>query len=325
MKAKFLNPKKLMTNTSLNKLFCNFRYNFFSTLIVPEINNGKVHLNNFKTLLKASEQLSTPKVLIYGDKVSEDTIKSASYCADEIFVVEHPSLANPTSESISAVVEQIHKENNLKYIIASSNNFGKNFIPRVGGLLNIQPISEVSKILGDNKFERFIYAGNAVSTVESSQPNNLLTIRLTSFDKKELESPSNPKITKVDVNLDGIVTAVHEEDIIAQSDKPELGSASVVISGGRALKSADNFKLLDDLATCFKGAAIGASRAAVDAGYCGNDLQVGQTGKTVAPDLYIAIGISGAIQHIAGMKDSKTIVAINTDPEAPIFSVRFYF
>jgi electron transfer flavoprotein alpha subunit len=296
----------------------------FSTLIIPDIYEGKVHANNYKTLLKAAEQLSKPtKVLVFGDKIDENTIKSASYFVDEIFVAEHASLANPTSEAISSVVTKLHEQHKFTNIISASNNFGKNFIPRIGGMLSLEPISDVSKIIGDNKFQRFIYAGNALATVESSQKTNLLTIRLTSFDKKEFDKSSDAKVTKIsDLGLEGLNTAIHEENIISKSDKPELGSASVVISGGRALKSSDNFKLLDDLAACFKGAAIGASRAAVDAGYVANDLQIGQTGKTVAPDLYIAIGISGAIQHIAGMKDSKVIVAINSDGEAPIFNVR---
>lgn len=296
----------------------------FSTLIVPEIGvNGKLHVN-YQTLLKAGSQLSSPlKVVLYGSKVEEEHIKAASQFVDEVLVVEKDNFDNPTSEEISDVIKHLHRSYNFSNIIASSNNFGKSIIPRVAGQLGLEPIAEVSKILGNNTFERNIYAGNAVATVKNSQSVNLMTIRLTSFDKQELNNPTSPKITKVS-GINFSRSAVHIENIVSKSDKPELGSAAVVISGGRALKSGDNFKLLDELATCFKGAAIGASRAAVDAGYCANDLQVGQTGKTVAPNLYIAIGISGAIQHIAGMKDSKVIVAINTDPEAPIFNVSLY-
>jgi len=298
---------------------------FFSTLIVPDINSqtGKI-ASSFNILQTAANDLKSPKkVLLFGDKVDEEKLKAASLDnVEEIFVAEHSKLKNPTSEALSLLVSNLQKANNFKNIITPSNNFGKNFLPRVGGILNLEPITEVSKILSENKFQRFIYAGNALSTIESSQENNLISIRLTSFESVVNASPCTPKVTKVDCNdLDGIISSEFVEDIVSKSDKPELGSAKVVISGGRALKSAENFKLLDDLAECFKGAAIGASRAAVDAGFCANDLQVGQTGKTVAPDLYIAIGISGAIQHIAGMKDSKVIVAINTDAEAPIFNV----
>lgn len=308
----------------MNKTFSSIRRSF-STLIIPDIQNGsKLHLSNYRTLLKAAEQLSTPtKVLLYGNKVNDETIKEASSQVDEIFVVEDDKLLNPTSEYLSHIVGKLYEKEKFDNIIASSNNFGKNLIPRIGGLLNVEPISDVSKIISKNTFQRFLYAGNALSTIENTQKLNLISIRLTSFDKNEL-THKETKVTKFNQSFDNVRSSTFVKDIVASSDKPELGSASVVISGGRALKSAENFKLLEELATCFKGAAIGASRAAVDAGYCGNDLQIGQTGKTVAPDLYVAIGISGAIQHIAGMKDSKTIVAINTDPEAPIFSYATY-
>ena len=260
---------------------------------------------------------------MYGEKVSDELVKNAAYYVDNVYDAEHINLKNPTAEYLSYLVAIVQKQLNFEHILTSSNMFGRNFLPRLGGLLNIEPVSDVSKILGKNKFQRYIYAGNALSTVESSQKNQLLAIRLTSFDKKELVEPSSPKVNKIDVSeLSTVKSAGFVENIVSKSDKPELGSAKVVISGGRALKSSENFKILDELASCFKGAAIGASRAAVDAGFVSNDLQVGQTGKTVAPDLYVAIGISGAIQHVAGMKDSKCIVAINTDAEAPIFSVR---
>ena len=306
------------------KTFSSIRRSF-STLIIPDIQHGsKLHLSNYKTLLKAAEQLTTPtKVLLYGKKVSDETIKEASSQVDEIFVIEDDKLLNPTSEYLGHIVQKLYENEKFDNIVASSNNFGKNLIPRIGGLLNIEPISDVSKIISKNTFQRFLYAGNAISTIENTQKLNLISIRLTSFDKKEL-AYKETKVTKINISFDNLRSSTFVKDIVASSDKPELGSASVVISGGRALKSSENFKLLEELSTCFKGAAIGASRAAVDAGYCGNDLQIGQTGKTVAPDLYIAIGISGAIQHIAGMKDSKTIVAINTDPEAPIFSYATY-
>ncbi len=222
----------------------------------------------------------------------------------------------------------IQKKYNYDNILAPSNNFGKNFLPRVGGLLDVQPISDISKIESNKIFHRYFYAGNAVSRVESTQKPNIMTIRLTTFDKQESENNNaNIKDISSDIEVDFNSTRKSKfvENIESKSEKAELGSARVVISGGRALKSKENFKILEDLSTCFDNCAIGASRAAVDAGYCSNDLQVGQTGKTVAPDLYIAIGISGAIQHVAGMKDSKNIVAINSDPDSPIFNVNFLY
>lgn len=296
----------------------------FSTLIIPDINSEKGRVNSsFQILLKASESLNSPNsVLLYGEKIKEEMIQDVSYYVDNIYIAEHQKLKQPTAEYLSHIVLNLQKTHNFKNILTTSNNFGKNFLPRLAGMLKIEPISDVSKILGSNKFQRYIYAGNVLSTVESSQNTNILSIRLTSFNAKELKEKSSPKINKINCDeIDKIKSTKFVENILSSSDKPELGSAKVVISGGRALKSSENFKILDDLAKCFKGAAIGASRAAVDAGYVPNDLQVGQTGKTVAPDLYFAIGISGAIQHVAGMKDSKCIVAINTDGEAPIFNV----
>lgn len=311
-----------------NKKFVISKYNF-STLIIPDINNGKLNKNNYQILLSAAEKLSSPiKLLLYGSNISEELTSSASYDVDEIFTIEDKKFENPTTELLSEVIKTLQEKHKFKSIIASSNNFGKNIIPRVAGMLkNTEPLSEISNIINEKTYQRYMYAGNALSTIESNQDLNIMTIRLTSFDKKVLQNENKDvKKTSIDIDnmsdyIDKINSSVFVENIISESDKPDLGSARVVISGGRALKSAENFKMLDELAKCFKGAAIGASRAAVDAGYVGNDLQVGQTGKTVAPELYIAIGISGAIQHIAGMKDSKCIVAINSDGECPIFNV----
>ena len=184
-------------------------------------------------------------------------------------------------------------------------------------------MNDVCKI-EKNFFYRYLYAGNVLSKFESNQKPNILTIRLTSFDKCK-ESENNAEVENLSSNIDirDIKSIQFIENMTPNSDKIDLGAAKVVISGGRALKNKENFKLLEDLASCFDSAAIGASRAAVDAGYVPNELQIGQTGKVVAPDLYIAIGISGAIQHVAGIKDSKVIVAINNDGDSPIFNVKF--
>lgn len=218
----------------------------------------------------------------------------------------------------------VNKKYNYDFILSSSNNFGKNFLPRLGGLLDVQPISDIAKIESKSVFHRYFYAGNAISRVESNQKPNIMTVRLTSFDKAE-QSDNSAEVEIISEQIQADFSTQRQskflENIESKSEKVDLGSARVVVSGGRALKSKENFKVLDDLAACFDNCAIGASRAAVDAGYCPNDLQVGQTGKTVAPDLYFAIGISGAIQHVAGMKDSKVIVAINSDQDAPIFNV----
>lgn len=313
-----------MNKLSKLKTHKNMLQRLFSTLIVPEINeHGKIG-SSYGNLLQAADSIkSSNSVLLYGEKISPEMIKNASFYVDNIYVAEHPKLKHPTAEFLASVVVSIQKLHSFEHIITPSNMFGRNFLPRVGGLLDIEPISDVSNIIEKNKFQRYIYAGNALSTVESSQKTNLLAIRLTSFDKKALSVASSPKVNSVDTSeLNQVKSAVFVENIVSKSDKPDLSSAKIVISGGRALKSGENFKLLDDLASCFKDCAIGASRAAVDAGFVSNDLQVGQTGKTVAPELYVAIGISGAIQHVAGMKDSKCIVAINTDAEAPIFNVR---
>src|SRR5690625_3914078 len=202
-----------------------------------------------------------------------------------------------------------------------SPTFGKSVAPRVAALLDVAHISDVLSVISADSFTRPIYAGNAIATVECTDPKKVLTVRTTAFDAVA-DSGGNATVETVDAVEDsGKSRFVGRE--IAQSDRPDLAAAQIVVSGGRGLGSAENFKLVDDLAAKL-GAAVGASRAAVDAGYAPNDWQVGQTGKIVAPQLYIALGISGAIQHLAGMKDSKVIVAINKDPEAPIFSVADY-
>jgi electron transfer flavoprotein alpha subunit len=228
------------------------------------------------------------------------------------------------SDNLATAVASLSKKLGASHVITSSSSFGKDVIPRVGVLLDVQPISDVIDIINEKTFKRPMYAGNVIATIESSDPVKVLTVRPTAFtaDVSSHGCPC-PGISDDSIEVSSsIATFVSEE--VKKSDKPDLSSAKVVVSGGRALKSKENFeKLLNPL--CEKlGAAVGASRAAVDAGYAANDLQVGQTGKIVAPDLYIAVGISGAIQHVAGMKDSRTIVAINKDKECPIFQIADY-
>lgn len=232
-----------------------------------------------------------------------------------------------SGEHLSHLVTEVNKSFNFDNIIAASTSFGKNFLPRLGGYFDVQPLSDVSKIENKNTFYRYFYAGNALTKLESNQKPNIMTIRITSFNKTTEDASNKAEVEniteKVKTDFASVRSSKFVENLTTKSDKVELGAAKVVISGGRALKSKENFKLIEDLALCFDQAAIGASRAAVDAGYVPNDLQIGQTGKTVAPDLYLAIGISGAIQHVAGMKDSKVIVAINSDPDSPIFNVGY--
>ncbi len=228
--------------------------------------------------------------------------------------VEHP-LAEPVAATIAAMADA------YTHVAAAGSALGKNVMPRVAALLDVQPISEVSAVVDADTFVRPIYAGNALATVASSDPKKVLTIRAASFDPVAAEGGNAPIEAATHATDPGVSTFVGNE--ITKTERPELTAARIVVSGGRAIGSADNFRILDGIADKL-GAAVGASRAAVDAGYAPNDMQVGQTGKIVAPDLYMAFGISGAIQHLAGMKDSKVIVAINKDEEAPIFSVADY-
>jgi len=240
----------------------------------------------------------------------------------KVLVADDASLANELAENIAPVLQNVTTSGGYTHVLASEVTSAKNFLPRLGALMDVQPISGITSVESDDTFVRPIYAGNALAKVKSSDAVKLITVRATAFDKTEAEQAAcevaDAGVSMVDA---GLSTWVSEE--IAKSDRPELTSAKVVVSGGRALKSGENFEILYSLADKLN-AAVGASRAAVDAGYCPNDMQVGQTGKVVAPELYVAVGISGAIQHLAGMKDSKTIVAINKDPEAPIFQVADY-
>jgi len=237
----------------------------------------------------------------------------------KVLVADNEAYLHQLAEPVSLLVAELCAD--YDNLLAAATTQGKNFIPRVAALVDVQPISDVVAVISSDTFQRPIYAGNAIATVQSSDAKKILTIRTTAFDAVA-DSGGSASIEPVGaVHSSELSSFVKEE--LAESDRPELGSARVVISGGRGMQNGENFSLLEKVADKL-GAAIGASRAAVDAGFVPNDMQVGQTGKIVAPELYIAVGISGAIQHLAGMKDSKVIVAINKDEEAPIFQVADY-
>jgi len=244
---------------------------------------------------------------------------SALPSVKKVISVEAPHYENFTAENFAPIIVKLAE--NYTHIVSSANTFGKNLMPRIAALLDTSQVSDITKVISNDTFIRPIYAGNAFATVKSNDTKKCVTIRPTSFDPCESTGGSAP-IEKVDGLEEFVQTKFIKREEV-KSDRPELGTARIVVSGGRGMQSGDNFKLITEVADKL-GAAIGASRAAVDAGYISNDHQVGQTGKVVVPDLYIAVGISGAIQHLAGMKESKVIVAINKDGEAPIFSVADY-
>jgi electron transfer flavoprotein alpha subunit len=238
----------------------------------------------------------------------------------KVLHADAPHLGQPTAENVAATVVALVKAGGYSHVLAPATGFGKNVAPRVAALLDVAQISEITAIESADTFVRPIYAGSAFATVHSKDPIKVITVRATAFDAAA--GGGSAPIESVAAAPDTGLSKVTGQEL-TKSDRPELTSARVVISGGRGVGSAENFKMLEALAGKLN-AAIGASRAAVDAGYVPNDYQIGQTGKVVAPDLYIAVGISGAIQHLAGMKDSKVIVAINKDPEAPIFQIADY-
>ncbi len=237
----------------------------------------------------------------------------------KVLSADSAHLSHNLAENIAPLVVELSA--NYSHILAPSTTFGKNILPRAAALIDVQQISDISAIIDANTFERPVYAGNAIATVKSSDAIKLITVRGTNFDAVETEGGS-AVIEDVSAGTESTLSSFVSQEL-SKSERPELTAAKIVVSGGRGVGSEKDFALIESLADKL-GGAVGASRAAVDAGYISNDSQIGQTGKVVAPDLYIAVGISGAIQHLAGMKDSKVIVAINKDEDAPIFSVADY-
>jgi len=291
-----------------------------SILIVAEHNNLKLKSFSLNAIYAGSQIDSDIHVLVAGNKC-ENVSKEVSLIplVKKVLLCDSTNYENFLPENLTPLVVKLADK--YTHIVAPANTFGKNFMPRVAALLNISQVSDIIKIDSPDTFKRPIYAGNAFATVKSNDKKKCITVRPTSFDPAST-SGGSAQIEKIEAtDIPNVSKFIKREE--TKSERPELGTARVVISGGRGMQSGDNFKLINAIADKLN-AAVGASRAAVDAGYISNDHQVGQTGKVVVPDLYIAVGISGAIQHLAGMKESKIIVAINKDGEAPIFSIADY-
>ena len=291
-----------------------------SALLIAEHNNKSVKPFTYNAITAASQIDEDLHVLVVGFNADE-VANSISQVPNvkKVIQIDNEIYENYIAENFTSAV--IKQAENYSHIVCSANTFGKNLMPRIAALLDTSQVSDIIKVISSDTFLRPIYAGNAFATVKSNDPKKCVTIRPTSFDPAPTTGGSAEIIKADAADKTELTQVVKREEI--KSDRPELGTARVVVSGGRGMQSGENFKLIQQVADKLN-AAIGASRAAVDAGYITNDHQVGQTGKVVVPDLYIAVGISGAIQHLAGMKESKVIVAINKDGEAPIFSVADY-
>lgn len=290
-----------------------------SILVFAEHDNSQLKADTLKTVAAAQAIGGDIHILVAGHNC-QSVAEAASKVngVSKVLVADNAAYEHQLAENVSLLVTELAADYN--HIIATALTTGKNFMPRVAALLDVAQISDIIAVESSDTFVRPIYAGNAIATVQSLDSKKVITVRPTGFDA--VATDGNAEVVALDSATDAGISA-HVSDELSVSERPDLGAASVVISGGRGMQNGDNFKLLDGIADKL-GAAIGASRAAVDAGFVPNDMQVGQTGKIVAPDLYIAVGISGAIQHLAGMKDSKVIVAINKDAEAPIFQVADY-
>lgn len=288
-------------------------------LVIAEHNNQVLKADTAKTLTAALTIGGDVHLLVAGHQATSVAAEAATLSGvSKVLLADSPILVNQLAEDVAALVVTIGQQ--YSHILAPATTFGKNFLPRVAALLDVAQISDIIAVESADTFVRPIYAGNAIATVQSQDQIKVLTVRSSAFAATSAGNQAPIESLAV-AAASGLSAFVSEE--LTKSERPELTAARVIISGGRGMQNGENFKLLEGIADKLN-AAIGASRAAVDAGFVPNDMQVGQTGKIVAPDLYIAVGISGAIQHLAGMKDSKVIVAINKDPEAPIFQVADY-
>ncbi|WP_029653446.1 electron transfer flavoprotein subunit alpha/FixB family protein [Marinobacter daepoensis] len=293
-----------------------------SILVIAEHDNSSLKQATLNVVAAAKAIGGDIDVLVAGENVgavAEAAAKAEG--VNKVLVADNAAYGHFLAENLSELVAEVGK--GYSHILTSAGTTGKDFMPRVAALLDVAQVSDIIRVESEDTFVRPIYAGNAIATVKANDSIKVVTVRPTGFDPVAAEGGSaSASVEQLDVVKDaGLSSFVGEEK--AQSDRPDLASAGIVISGGRGMQNGDNFKMLEQVADLM-GAAVGASRAAVDAGFVPNDMQVGQTGKIVAPQLYVAVGISGAIQHLAGMSDSKVIVAINKDEEAPIFQVADY-
>ena len=289
-------------------------------LVIAEHDNAALKAATLNAVAAAAKIGGDVHVLVAGQgaqAVAEAAAKVAG--VSKVLLADDAAYAHPLPENVSPLVVGLAK--GYGHVLAAATSEGKNLLPRVAALLDVAAISDITGVVSADTFERPIYAGNAIATVKSADPIKVVTVRTTAFEAAAATGGSATVENVAGTGAAGTAKFVGQE--LTKSERPELTQAKIVVSGGRGMQSGDNFKLLEALADKL-GAAVGASRAAVDAGFVPNDYQVGQTGKIVAPELYIAVGISGAIQHLAGMKDSKVIVAINKDEEAPIFQVADY-
>jgi len=290
-------------------------------LVIAEHDNKQLKTGVANTIAAAANIGADISVLVAGGGCAEAAAAAAKIAGvTKVLVADAPQYADPLAENLAALVLSIAK--NYTHILAPATGFGKNFMPRVAALLDVAQVSDISAVVSPDTFVRPTYAGNVLTTVQSKDPIKVITVRITGFDAAGAAASAAPIENVAAVADTGLSQFKGHE--LTKSSRPELTAARIIVSGGRGMGNGENFKLLEALADKL-GAAVGASRAAVDSGFVPNDYQVGQTGKIVAPELYVAVGISGAIQHLAGMKDSKVIVAINKDAEAPIFQVANYW
>ena len=291
-----------------------------TALVLAEHDNHTLRPATLNAVTAASKAGGDVHVLVVGHQAAEAAQQASKINGvSKVLLADAPHFADGLAEPVAAQVVAL--ASGYSHVVAPATSYGKNILPRAAAMLDVAQVSDIVSVESPDTFTRPIYAGNAIATVQSADKVKVITARPTNFEAAAADGGSAPVETVQPVSGSDVSKFVSRD--IAKSDRPELQGAKVVVSGGRGMGSAENFKLLEPLADRLK-AAMGASRAAVDAGYAPNDWQVGQTGKVVAPQLYVAVGISGAIQHLAGMKDSKVIVAINKDPEAPIFQVADY-
>ena len=291
-----------------------------TSLVLAEVHGAALNDATAKAVAAATALGAPVHVLVAGEGIGAAAEAAGKIAGvEKVLAADNALYAHQVAEPLAALIVSL--AGNYDAILAPSTSSAKNVLPRVAALLDVMQISDISKVVSADTFERPIYAGNAIQTVQSKDAKKVITIRTASF--KAADEGGSASVEQVQAAADPALSTFKSEDL-AKSDRPELASAKIIVSGGRAMQNAENFKKYIEPVADRLGAAMGASRAAVDAGYAPNDWQVGQTGKVVAPDLYVAIGISGAIQHLAGMKDSKVIVAINKDEEAPIFQIADY-